>query len=159
MLALAKRFGGGKLRLLAELTGSAPAHLSQIKNGVRSMGDDVARRFEHKLGLNFGYMDRQHSAAQEESAPYQVGDLSADERTLIESFRALIDVQQAKLLQQAREMENENRHMWEELQKKHRIPSPASDEKVANHLPKPPAYKLPAGTPPERSARKRAVKK
>lgn len=55
----------GSLERLAELTGSAPGHLSQINNGTRNMGPRVARRFEQKLSLGAGWMDtRDHAYAQ-----------------------------------------------------------------------------------------------
>lgn len=52
----------GSLQRLAELTDSAAAHLSQIKNGTRDMGAAVARRFERKLHLAPGWMDTRNHA-------------------------------------------------------------------------------------------------
>lgn len=52
----------GSLERLAELTDSAPGHLSQIKNGTRNMGAAVARRFEAKLNLGAGWMDTRNHA-------------------------------------------------------------------------------------------------
>lgn len=54
---------------LAELTGTAAAYLSQIKNSTpdsktgtpKTMGDDVARRIEDAIGESTGWMDRDHS--------------------------------------------------------------------------------------------------
>lgn len=70
----------GSLERLAELTDSAPGHLSQIKNGTRNMGAAVARRFEAKLGLGAGWMDtRNHS--------YPQGQLSTE--MLVKDFELL----------------------------------------------------------------------
>jgi SOS-response transcriptional repressor LexA len=57
MLMLAEQFGS--LRALGDATETPPAYLSQIKNrsNERGMGDDVARRFEEKLGKSRGWMD------------------------------------------------------------------------------------------------------
>lgn len=41
----------------AEKAGMAAAHVSQIVNGSRNMGDKIARRIEKKLSLPVGWMD------------------------------------------------------------------------------------------------------
>ena len=57
MLHLAEQMGS--LRKLADATETSAAYLSQIKNqvDVRGMGDEVARKFEAKLGKPLGWMD------------------------------------------------------------------------------------------------------
>lgn len=51
----------------AEAVDTAPAYLSQLKKGVHpsgkpvSIGDDLARKIEERLGLEFGWMDRSHT--------------------------------------------------------------------------------------------------
>lgn len=55
LVALATKFTS--LRALAEASETDPAHLSQIKNRTRTMGEAVARRMEHQLGLPVGCMD------------------------------------------------------------------------------------------------------
>lgn len=50
----------GTLKSLADATDSAPAHLSQIKNGMREMGDAVARRIEAMTNKPRGWMDTLH---------------------------------------------------------------------------------------------------
>jgi len=55
LLRLAGEYG--TLKALAEATKTDPAHLSQIKNQTRDMGDDVARRFERRLRKPVGWMD------------------------------------------------------------------------------------------------------
>lgn len=62
--------GEGTLEDLASKTDSDPAHLSQIKNGTRKMGDEVARRFEKKLRKNRGWMDMPHTEAREPKGRY-----------------------------------------------------------------------------------------
>jgi hypothetical protein len=49
------------LREFAERAELAAPHVSQMKNGVRRMGDEVARRIEARLGLLHGWMDHPHS--------------------------------------------------------------------------------------------------
>lgn len=68
----------GTLQALADATDTRPAHLSQIKNGVREMGDDVARRIEAKLSKPRGWMD---------IAPGAVTPLLDDEREMLEKYR------------------------------------------------------------------------
>lgn len=70
----------GSLERLAELTESAPGHLSQIKNGTRNMGNAVARRFERKLDLGAGWMDTRNHA-------YPQGHLSTE--LLVKDFAEL----------------------------------------------------------------------
>ncbi len=50
----------GKLATIERKTGGivTASYLSQIKNGSRNMGDDVARKLESSLGLEHGWMDR-----------------------------------------------------------------------------------------------------
>lgn len=45
-------------KAFADATDLAPAHVSQMVNGVRQMGRDVARRIERLLKLPHGEMDR-----------------------------------------------------------------------------------------------------
>ena len=49
------------LRVFADQTRLSPAHVSQMKNGVRRMGDEVARRIEARLRLPHGWMDHPHT--------------------------------------------------------------------------------------------------
>lgn len=56
LVALINEFG--TIRALAEKTDSDAAHLSQIKNGTREMGEAVARRIENALGLGHKTLDR-----------------------------------------------------------------------------------------------------
>jgi hypothetical protein len=51
------------LRAFADATGIATPHASQMKGGVRQMGDEVARRIEVKLNLPHGWMDQGHAEA------------------------------------------------------------------------------------------------
>lgn len=47
----------GKQKLFADRVETPAAYISQIINGTRELGDDVARRIEEKLGLRPGEMD------------------------------------------------------------------------------------------------------
>lgn len=64
LLSLIGEFGS--IRKLADVTDTPASYLSNIKNRVkagnkpRSMGDDVARKFEEKLGKPLGWMDQLH---------------------------------------------------------------------------------------------------
>jgi len=52
----------------AEACGLVPGHLSQLKNGTRNVGNDVARRIEQKKRLPEGWMDVLHAG--EDRAAY-----------------------------------------------------------------------------------------
>ena len=65
LAALEKQYG--TLEAVAEATGTNAAHLSQIKNRTRGMGDKVARRIEAKLGKGTGWLD--HFAPEGQPAP------------------------------------------------------------------------------------------
>ncbi len=68
----------GTLVQLAEKTHTVPAHLSQVKNGTRAIGDEVARRIEAHLHLGNGWMDVLHDVPAE---------LPEDERLLLDHYR------------------------------------------------------------------------
>ncbi|HEX8106731.1 MAG TPA: helix-turn-helix transcriptional regulator [Kofleriaceae bacterium] len=76
LLELAKQYG--TLKALAEETGTDPAHLSQIKNSTRDMGEDVARRIEQALKKPAGWMD---------APPGAQGPLADDELEMLEKYR------------------------------------------------------------------------
>lgn len=58
----------------AEACGLATGHVSQMKNGSRQMGDDVARRIEEKKRLPPGWMDLPPAnEVRQERAEYQIG--------------------------------------------------------------------------------------
>lgn len=59
MLALVAQHG--TMDKLAELVGTSPSVLSQIKIGARNMGHDLARRFEANLKKPDGWMDAPHN--------------------------------------------------------------------------------------------------
>jgi hypothetical protein len=105
----------GSAAKLAELMGTSPAYLSQLKNQVqdsksgtpKSMGDDFARRLEEALGLVKGWMDRDHihpsphhdesarALSEEDSIPYaaplarpaHVQWVSDEEAELLDAYR------------------------------------------------------------------------
>lgn len=88
----------GTLEKLAELTGSSPRHLSQMKNGTRNMGHKVARRIEAKLTLPAGWLDMKHSKSE---ANFQ-GVLGAEE--LLKDFEMLPPLLQDEVSKKAREL-------------------------------------------------------
>lgn len=90
------------LERVAELTGSSAGHLSQIKNRVRGMGHNVARRFEQRLGLPPDWMDtRDHAPAQ--------GSLEAT--ALLNDYRNLPPALQAHIADKAAEL----RKLWDSI--------------------------------------------
>lgn len=100
MLALAGEFG--TLRALGDRTETPPAYLSQVKNRAkdRGMGDEVARRFEEKLGKPRGWMDVDHSSP---------GTALGDDKNLmqlIDLYGQLSDDGKAKLLSEANWLHN-----------------------------------------------------
>jgi len=60
--------------------GFSPSYVSQLLNGIRGIGDDVATKIEERLGLRPNHLDR-------EGDPIGLTD---DERTLLAGF-ALLD--------------------------------------------------------------------
>lgn len=56
LLSLAEEHGS--MRAVADVTETDATYLRNIKNRVRDMGDDIARRIEEKLNKPRGWMDR-----------------------------------------------------------------------------------------------------
>lgn len=77
-------------RQFAEATGLAAAHVSQMVNGTRDMGEDVARRVEKALGLPANWMDRVEGSAPE-SLVIDLEQLPADELGLLADYRRLTE--------------------------------------------------------------------
>lgn len=77
-------------RQFAEATGLAAAHVSQMVNGTRDMGEDVARRIEKALGLPANWMDRVEGSALE-LAVIDLEQLPADELGLLADYRRLTE--------------------------------------------------------------------
>lgn len=85
---------------LSRLTGVPQPYISQVARAVqhstggkvRTMGPDVARRLEDKMGKPRGWMDADHSALKTTS------DLSGREGQLIGLFRLLNDSEQNSLI-------------------------------------------------------------
>jgi len=90
----------GSQAKLAVLSGLPPSYISQVHRGVlhstggkpRTMGNDIARRLENKMGKPAGWMDTDHSALSIES------DLSGREGQLVGLFRLLSDLDQKLLV-------------------------------------------------------------
>lgn len=61
-------------QLFANATGLAPAHVSQLKHRVRTMGEGVARRIEGSLSLPHGWMDQNHDDTTETGTEQQYVD-------------------------------------------------------------------------------------
>lgn len=72
----------GTASKLAEMVGTAPAYISQIKNRTqdsrsgkpKTMGDEFARRVEVALGLAVGWMDTQHIPDDDAAPPVSGSD-------------------------------------------------------------------------------------
>lgn len=113
---LAKQYG--TLEHLAELTESAPAHFSQVRNGNRNIGHKVARRIEAKLQLAAGWMDVPH----EQSEPVQ-GQLAG--AALLRDFEGLPPLLQEHIAKTAHQL----RELVEGVPEKYRraISAPPSD--------------------------------
>jgi len=68
LLALLERYPAPRIQNFANAIGRSPSQVSQIKTrarhssgkGQRKIGDELARDIEHRLGLEPGWMDRQH---------------------------------------------------------------------------------------------------
>lgn len=64
----------GKQKRFAEAHGLDPAHVSQMVNGTREMGDDVARRIESAADFPHGTMDMPPPIATAEPRPVYTAD-------------------------------------------------------------------------------------
>src|SRR5471030_2701855 len=106
---------------LAELSGTAPAYLSQIKNSTRdsksgtpkTMGDDMARRIEEAIGEPSGWMDKDHAlensagseaAAPVEPSPARLQWVREDEAELLSEYRRMGPKEQGMFAETARKM-------------------------------------------------------
>ena len=56
----------GTLVALAQIAETSPAYLGQILNGMRGLGDALARKLETRCGKPLGWMDTDHSAGEKE---------------------------------------------------------------------------------------------
>lgn len=50
----------GEAMRLAKLIKVEPNYLSRIKSGKKRIGEEIARRIEQALGLEYGWLDHQH---------------------------------------------------------------------------------------------------
>lgn len=87
-------------RDFAEALEIGPAHFSQMKMGVRGIGDDVADRIERALGLAPGAMDR---------AP---DDASEARRRMLDLFDQLDEAGRRRLLHTAEYEVQETRRLY-----------------------------------------------
>ena len=78
-------------RQFADSADLAAAYVSQMVNGTREMGEDVARRIERALGLSMGWMDTDHELRPEnEQIDVQILEhLPADQLKLLTDYRRL----------------------------------------------------------------------
>lgn len=60
----------GTLTALAYTAGTSPAYLSQIANGVRGLGDALARKLEAGCRKPLGWMDRDHDSPGSDAATF-----------------------------------------------------------------------------------------
>lgn len=79
-------------RQFAEGAGLAAAYVSQMVNGTREMGEDVARRIERALGLSPGWMDADHDSPPDDAqivVQQLLEQLPADQLKLLMDYRRL----------------------------------------------------------------------
>lgn len=55
----------GTLVALAQMAETSPAYLGQVLNGMRGLGDALARKLESRCGKQLGWMDTDHTSADE----------------------------------------------------------------------------------------------
>lgn len=115
LLILEKEFR--TLEALARKTETTAAHLSQVKNKFRGMGDKIARRIESALQKPSGWMDAMHREI-EGSATIIRPPLTAKEEVLLELIRGLTAQQQDELLPSIRAAFDANRMTQKHLQSK-----------------------------------------
>jgi hypothetical protein len=109
--ALANRYP--TLRAFAEAAGLSPAHASQIRGAVRSIGDDIARRIEERLRLPHGWMDQPHPD-QGETTPLP-REPDPREQALLGHWRALTAAQQDEVLRELQATESLNEALLAQL--------------------------------------------
>jgi hypothetical protein len=82
---------GGKRNELARLSGVAGPQITQVLNGDRGMGDQVARRLETWKKLPRGTLDRPpgHHVTVQLQDMGEIGHLSPEEEVLVIAWRAL----------------------------------------------------------------------
>lgn len=86
---------------LARHTGAVASLLSQIKNGTRQMGDDVARRLERALKKPEGWMDLPQ---------YGPGDAMMDQAEALQILQSLSESDRAAWLKHGRLLVESNSH-------------------------------------------------
>lgn len=67
LIALASKYR--RVVEFCERIGMQPSYFSQLKSERKSVGDDLARKIEEKLGLQRGYLDVQHNEKDDAPAP------------------------------------------------------------------------------------------
>lgn len=77
----------GMLKLFAERIGFSDRYLSHIKCNRKNIGNNVARTIEAALGLQHGWMDREHDAEANEFL--QDGPVDEAERMFLEMAKTL----------------------------------------------------------------------
>lgn len=75
-------------RQFAESVGLVPSLISQLVNGTRSMGEDVARRIEQALGLSAGFMSVVAPVARP-TIDEALQNLPSDELKLLTNYRRI----------------------------------------------------------------------
>lgn len=88
------------LAAFAERMDMSPAHVSQLINGHRNMGDAVARKLEKKAGLPEGYMDVTHTGVADESGTY-VATLPGDRQRMLDLMDQMNDKERQTILNMA----------------------------------------------------------
>jgi len=96
LLFLIRRYKS--LRAFADDAGVVPAHASQMKGGVRRMGDDIARRIEERLHLPHGWMDHEHADHIDGATVASPSILDPRHQVLIGLFDGLTEAQQEDVI-------------------------------------------------------------
>lgn len=146
LLTLLSRIPGrAKVKLLAHATGTAPGHVSQMRNKTRTVGEAVARRIEARLGLPYECLDREDELPAIGQAPIRqaatvIAALSPKEELLLELWSHLTSGQKKEVLRDLRARVETNDMILKELKRPF---DNVSDERIesafgaTNRLPAP----------------------
>lgn len=108
LLSLIEEFGGakhGQIKRFADKIGADPTYISLIKNGHRSMGDQLARQYEKACGKPHGWMDQMHEDQPElpgdspfNANPRKYNDLSQKGKEAADTVMGMTESEIAEIL-------------------------------------------------------------
>lgn len=126
----------GSAAELERITGTDATYIRNIKNGVRQMGDELARRFEEKLEKPRGWMDTPEGSG--------LMTRTEDERDMLEKYRKASPRWRLSLRYLAEVPDDEQNEVSESVNvlMAKIFAKPVSDEKVEKAYGRPPSSRV-----------------